>query len=182
MGSAQLNVGLIGVGRIGKLHAEHLAQRIPTANLLVVADVNEEAVKACAVRFGIPEAVTDYRTILQRSDVQAVVICSPTNTHAKLIEEAAAAGKQIFCEKPIDLRLDRVDQAIAAVARAGVKLQMGFNRRFDPNFRRVREAVAKGEVGDLRLCPQRQERDGAIRRGLCVDHVARQRSDVADLW
>ncbi len=151
MQANKLNVGLIGVGRIGKLHAEHLAYRIPTARLLVIADVNEAAAQDCAGRLGISDATADYRAVLQRDDVDAVVICSPTNTHAQLIEEAAAAGKQIFCEKPIDLRLDRVDQAISAARKAGVKLQIGFNRRFDPNFLRVRRSVESGEIGDPQL-------------------------------
>ncbi len=149
--SARLNIGLIGVGRIGKLHAEHLAFRIPGANLLAIADVNREAAEACAARLNVSSVESDYRAIFARKDLDAVVICSPTNTHAQLIEEAAAAGKHIFCEKPIDLSLDRVDQALAAVERAGVKLQIGFNRRFDPNFSRVRKAIAQGEIGDLRL-------------------------------
>jgi len=143
----RLNVGLIGVGRIGRLHAEHLAYRIPTARLIAIADVDEAAAQACADRLGVREATADHGALLKRDDVDAVVICSPTNTHAQLIEESAAAGKQIFCEKPIDLRLDRVDAAIAAARRAGVKLQIGFNRRFDANFRRIRQAIENGEIG-----------------------------------
>ena len=151
MQKEKLNVGLIGVGRIGRLHAEHLAYRIPTARLTAIADVNEAAARACADRLGIPVVTADYHALLKRDDVDAVVICSPTNTHAQLIEEAAAAGKQIFCEKPIDLRLARVDQAISAARRAGVKLQIGFNRRFDPNFSRIRKAVEGGEIGDPQI-------------------------------
>jgi len=151
METAQLNIGQIGAGRIGRLHAEHLAYRIPDANLLVLADVLEEAARDCAQRLGISETVADYHAILERADVQAVVVCSPTNTHAEIIEEAAAAGKHIFCEKPIDLDLARVDAALAAARYAGVKLQMGFNRRFDANFSRVRQAVRKGEIGEPHL-------------------------------
>jgi myo-inositol 2-dehydrogenase/D-chiro-inositol 1-dehydrogenase len=151
METSSLNVGLIGVGRIGRLHAEHLASRVPGARLLAIADVNETAAGECAARHGVPRAVSDYRELLRRDDLQAIVICSPTNTHAQIIEEAAAAGKHVFCEKPIDLNLRRVDQALAAVAGTGVKLQIGFNRRFDANFRRVRQAVQRGQIGD----PQR---------------------------
>ncbi len=147
----RVNVGLIGVGRIGKLHAEHLAYRIPAARLLVIADVNEAAARECANRLGIAEATGDCRTILTRDDIDAVIICSPTNMHARMIEEVSAAGKHIFCEKPIDLQLSRVDSALAAAKKAGVKLQIGFNRRFDPNFLRVRKAIENGEIGEPQL-------------------------------
>ncbi len=145
--SARLNLALIGAGRIGKLHAENLVYRIPEANLVAVADVMFEVAQACAGRLRIPLAVQDYHVLLQRDDIDAVVVCSSTDTHARIIEEAARAGKHIFCEKPIDHDLKRIDRALAAVEQAGVKLQIGFNRRFDSNFRRVRELVATGKVG-----------------------------------
>ncbi len=145
--NTNLNIALIGAGRIGRVHAEHLAGRIPEAHLSMVADVDREAAEACARKFGAPVAVADYRAVLDKAEVDAVVICSATDTHAEIIEAAAAAGKHIFCEKPIDFDLGRIDQALAAVARAGVLMQVGFNRRFDANFRRVREAVRQGEVG-----------------------------------
>src|SRR3712207_2329711 len=140
MSARTVNIGLIGAGRIGRLHAEHLAYRIPGARLLMVADVNIEAARACAARYDIPDAVYDYHALCLNPDVDAVVICSATNTHARIIEEAAAAGKHIFCEKPIALDLPAIDQALAAVEQAGVRLQIGFNRRFDANYRRVRAA------------------------------------------
>jgi myo-inositol 2-dehydrogenase/D-chiro-inositol 1-dehydrogenase len=145
--SDRVNVGLIGAGRIGRLHAEHLAFRIPQANLLAVSDIILEAAQKCAAEFGVPTAARDHRTIMENPDIQAVIICSSTDTHSQMIEEAAGAGKHIFCEKPIDHDLARIDRALAAVEKAGVKLQIGFNRRFDPNFRRVRELVAAGEIG-----------------------------------
>jgi len=147
----QLNLGLIGAGCIGRLHAEHLAFRLPEARLTMVADVNEAAAQACAQQCGVPAAVTAYQDLLENRDVEAIVICSTTDTHAEIIEAAAAAGKHIFCEKPIDFDLGRIDRALAAVALAGVKLQVGFNRRFDANFRRVREAVEQGEIGEPHL-------------------------------
>jgi myo-inositol 2-dehydrogenase/D-chiro-inositol 1-dehydrogenase len=142
-----LTVGLIGGGRIGRLHAEHLSCRISQARLLKITDVIESEAQACAQRFGIPEWGTDSQELISRPEIQAVVICSPTETHAELIGAAAAAGKQVFCEKPIDVDLARIDQTLQAVSKAGVLLQVGFNRRFDPNFRRVRQAVASGEIG-----------------------------------
>ena len=143
----QVNVAVIGAGRIGKLHAQHLAFRLPEANLLAVADIFLEAAETCAAECQVPAAFQDYRRILDDPDIEAVVICSSTDTHAQIIEEAAAAGKHIFCEKPLDLDLARMDRVLAAVDEAGVKLQVGFNRRFDPNFKRVRDLVAAGEIG-----------------------------------
>jgi len=145
--SAKVNVGVIGAGRIGKLHAEHLAYQVPEANIIAIADIFLEAAEKCAADFQIPSAVKDYREIVENPDIEAVMICSSTDTHAQMIEEAAAAGKHIFCEKPIDFDLDRIDKALEAVDKAGVKLQVGFNRRFDPNFKRVREVVAAGKIG-----------------------------------
>lgn len=147
MGTPRVQLGLIGAGRIGLLHAGHLAARVPHAELVMVADLSADAARHCAERYAIPMAVQDYRAILNQRALQAVVICSATDTHAQLIEEAAAAGKHIFCEKPLALRLSDIDRALAAVERAGVQLQVGFNRRFDANFRRVRQAVEQGEIG-----------------------------------
>jgi len=148
---SKVNIGLIGAGRIGKLHAQHLAFRLPEANLLAVADIFLEAAEECAAECQIPAAFEDYRRILDDPAIEAVVICSSTDTHARIIEEAAAAGKHIFCEKPLDLDLARIDRVLAAVDEAGVKLQVGFNRRFDPNFRRVRDLVAEGRIGTPHL-------------------------------
>ncbi len=145
--STKVNVGIIGAGRIGKLHAENLAYRVPEANIIAIADIILEAAEKCAADFQIPSAVKDYREIMENPDIEAVIICSSTDTHARMIEEAAAAGKHIFCEKPIDFDLARIDRALEAVDKAGVKLQVGFNRRFDPNFKRVREMVAAGKIG-----------------------------------
>jgi myo-inositol 2-dehydrogenase/D-chiro-inositol 1-dehydrogenase len=146
-----VNVGVIGVGRIGRLHAENLTYRMPEANLVAVSDIVFQAAEAVAAEFQVPSAYKEYERILEDPSVEAVLICSSTDTHAQIMEDAAAAGKQIFCEKPIALDLGRIDQALAAVERAGVKLQIGFNRRFDPNFGRVRQAVADGEIGEPHL-------------------------------
>jgi len=145
--SRQVNVGVIGAGRIGRVHAQNLAYRIPEANVLAIADVFLEAAEQCAADLGIPSALKDHGAILDNPQIEAVVICSSTDTHAQFIQEAAQAGKHIFCEKPIDYDLKRIDQALGAVQRAGVKLQIGFNRRFDPGFTRVREMVTQGRLG-----------------------------------
>jgi len=136
---------------IGKVHAENLSYRIPTANPIMIADVNESEARKSAERCHIPQAVRDYHEILSNPQVEAVVICSSTNTHSQIICEAAEAGKHIFCEKPIDFSLQKIDQALKLVKEKGVKLQVGFNRRFDPSFNRVRQAVTGGEIGEPHL-------------------------------
>lgn len=143
-----IRVGLIGAGRIGRVHAENLAYRVPEANLVAVSDIFVEAAEKLSADFEIPATYKDHRSIMEDKTIEAVVICSSTDTHSMMIEEAAAAGKHIFCEKPIDHDLSKIDRALALVEQAGVKLQVGFNRRFDPNFQRVREIVAAGEIGD----------------------------------
>jgi myo-inositol 2-dehydrogenase / D-chiro-inositol 1-dehydrogenase len=142
-----LNIGIIGAGRIGKVHAATLAYRIPEAKIVIIADVNEDCAREVAAQFGVPHYTADYKAVLANPDVQAVLVCSSTDTHAQVTEEAALAGKHIFCEKPIALDLAKIDRALAAVKKADVKLQVGFNRRFDANFGRVRQAIVKGEIG-----------------------------------
>ena len=143
-----LNIGLIGAGRIGRLHAANLANRIPHARLAAVADIDLEAAKSVAAEMNVETAVTDYKELLGNKDLHAVAICSATDTHTQIIMEAAAAGKHIFSEKPLDFDLGRIDKALQAVKSAGVKLQVGFNRRFDPNFRKVKVMAAEGKIGE----------------------------------
>ncbi len=142
-----LKLGLVGAGRIGRVHAEHLQRHLAGAALIIVADAHEPVARDCAARLQIPEATADYRRVTDHPEVDAVLICSPTDTHLEVILAAAAAGKHIFCEKPIDSDLGRIDRALAAVRQAQVVFQVGFNRRFDANFRRVRRAVVDGEIG-----------------------------------
>ncbi|MGD8835470.1 MAG: inositol 2-dehydrogenase [Desulfobacteraceae bacterium] len=143
----KINVGVIGAGRIGRLHAETLISCVPQANLVAIADAIADAAASCAEQLGIESHYTDHRLILDNPDIDAVFICSSTDTHADFIQQAAAAGKHIFCEKPIDLDPQKIDTALTAVEQAGVKLQVGFNRRFDPNFKRARDLVAEGRIG-----------------------------------
>jgi myo-inositol 2-dehydrogenase/D-chiro-inositol 1-dehydrogenase len=142
-----LRVGVIGAGRIGKIHAESLARHIPGAEAAAVTDVNPTAAHELAARLGIPRVAADHHELLADPTIDAVAICSSTDTHAGMIADAAQAGKHIFCEKPIALDLSKIDAALQAVAKAGVQLQIGFNRRFDANFRAVRQAVAEGKIG-----------------------------------
>lgn len=143
----KINVGLIGAGRIGRVHAENLVNRIPGANLVAVADIMPAAAEKLAAEFQIPAAFSDPRAIIGDKRIEAVVICSSTDTHAQMIEAAATAGKHIFCEKPLALNLEQIDRALSTVQQAGVKLQVGFNRRFDPSLKRARDLVASGRIG-----------------------------------
>lgn len=143
----RLKVGVLGVGRIGKVHVENLVHRVPEAEVVAIADVQRKAAEKCAAELGIPRAYGDPRPILEDRTVEAIFICTSTDTHAPLIEAAAEAQKHIFCEKPIALNLEAIDRALAAVKHAGVKLQVGFNRRFDANFARARELAAQGAIG-----------------------------------
>mgnify|MGYP002630127091 CR=1 FL=1 len=151
MNNDKLKIGLIGTGRIGRLHAEHLASRIRGAQLVALSDVNAESLAECAVQCGVLDTTEDYHDLLSRDDIDAIVICSPTDTHPTIIGECAAAGKDIFCEKPIGSNATEIDSTLAAVEAAGVKLMMGFNRRFDPNFARLQQGVQAGEIGEPHL-------------------------------
>jgi myo-inositol 2-dehydrogenase/D-chiro-inositol 1-dehydrogenase len=146
-----VRIGVIGAGRIGVLHAEYLQLRIDETRVVGIAEPRLEEARALGERLGVAAIHGDHRELLSDPGVDAVAICSSTDTHAAIIEEAAAAGKHIFCEKPIDQDIRRVDRALEAVDRAGVKLQVGFNRRFDANFSRVREIIERGEIGEVHL-------------------------------
>lgn len=148
MPPAKLNVALIGAGRIGRVHCTALAGN-PRAEIVAVADFFVKAAQSCAADFGIKVAVQDWKEVVAMPHVHAVVVCSPSDTHCEIIIAAAAAGKHIFCEKPIDFDLARIDAALAAVASAGVTMQLGFQRRFDADFKRIKAAVDSGEIGDL---------------------------------
>jgi len=146
-----MKIGLIGAGRIGQLHAELLTYHIPGAEIKTAAEIYIDEVKKWAEQLNILNLTTDYSDILNDSEIEAVLICSSTDTHAQLIIEAAKAGKHIFCEKPIDFNIEKIKQALNSVKEAGVKLQIGFNRRFDHNFKKVRELVESGKVGDVHI-------------------------------
>jgi len=145
MAKNQIVTGLIGAGRIGKMHAQNIITHIPDVFLKAVADPKLD--KSWAERMGIPVCSLDEYTILNDPEVEAVVIATSSTAHVALVCAAAQAGKQIFCEKPIAFKPEAVSEAISAVKSAGVKLQVGFNRRFDPDFAAVKEAVASGKIG-----------------------------------
>ena len=143
-----LRIGVVGAGRIGKLHVSNLMTRVSGATVTAVTDVIAQNARELAAQYGIPNVYGDYRELVQDPEVDAVFVCSSTDTHSAISYDAAMAGKHVFCEKPIDHDLERIDKVIAAVEKTGVKFQVGFNRRFDRNFKRVRDAVQSGSVGD----------------------------------
>ena len=145
---SKIGVGVIGAGRIGKLHIEHLAQNIPEVELLAICSLNRPGAESLAEQYNVPMVTVDYNTLLSDSRIHAVLVTSPTNTHVEISQAAAKSGKHIFCEKPIAFDLAQIDETLAIVEKAGVKFQVGFNRRFDASFKRVREAVASGEIGE----------------------------------
>jgi len=140
--------GLLGAGRIGKVHAKAVTSN-PKARLVAVADAFEKAASDLAGQYGAE--VRTIEAIEKAGDIDAVVICTPTDTHADLIERFSRAGKAIFCEKPIDLDVDRVKACLKVVEAEGATLMVGFNRRFDPHFQAVRDVIAKGDIGDVEM-------------------------------
>ena len=141
-------IGLIGAGRIGKLHGENLAYSVPEADLYAVADpFMNDTTKEWAQNLGVKKCYDDPEMILKDPEIDAVFICSSTDTHAALIKASAKAGKDIFCEKPIHHDLEEIHSALKEVEKAEVKLQIGFVRRFDHNHKAVHDAVASGKIG-----------------------------------
>src|SRR5215211_3459465 len=144
--SSIIGVGLIGAGRIGTSHAQILAERVPGAQLTMVADTRTDAAGSLADRFGA-DAVADPLQLIKDNSVDAVVIAASAEAHADLIVTCAAAGKPIFCEKPASLTLEDSARSLAAVEAAGVILQVGFNRRFARDFRATHDAIVRGAIG-----------------------------------
>ena len=146
----KLTFGVIGAGRIGKVHSKTISKLvIPGVDVRIkwVVDPVVKMAEELATALAIPHWGADYREVLADPEVDAVLVCSSTNTHAEISIAAARAKKHIFCEKPVDLTVSRVDAAIAAAKEGGVILQVGFNRRFDPDFRKIRDIVASGAIG-----------------------------------
>ena len=147
-----MKVGIIGAGRIGKVHAKNISMFVPEMEIKTIADpFANDATREFAAQYHIPNVTTDAADILEDPEIEAVLICSSTDTHSHFIIEAAKAKKHIFCEKPIDYDLNKVHEAINAAKDAGVKLQIGFCRRFDHNHRAVYDMVQQGKVGKVNL-------------------------------
>ncbi len=143
----RLNLAVVGTGRIGSFHTRNLVRRLPEANVVAVCDLRLDIAREVADELGIARVEQDYHELLADDSIEAIVIAASTDAHAEIIADCAVAGKQIFCEKPLALDLASIDRALLAVERAGVKLQVGFNRRFDPSMQRVRDIVSSGTIG-----------------------------------
>lgn len=141
-------LALLGAGRIGKVHARAIAED-KRAKLVAVVDAMADAAQAIADSAGCK--VSTIEAVEADKDIDAVIICTPTNTHADLIERFAKAGKAIFCEKPIDLDVERARACLETVRKTGAKVMLGFNRRFDPHFQAVRKAIDDGRIGKVEM-------------------------------
>lgn len=145
-----IRIGVIGAGRIGKLHIQN-AMSMPGVNVKAVSDVSLENVQRFAAEAGIGTVTNNYQDILADPDIDAVLICSSTNTHPQIIEASVLAGKHVFCEKPVSFDIASTFRAVNAAARTKINLQIGFNRRFDHNFTRIRMAVSQGSIGQPQI-------------------------------
>jgi len=142
-----VRIGLIGAGRMGATLAHHLAFSVATVDLLAIADPDVKAAQKLARYCHVLETYADYREMLARADIDAVVIATPTVTHIEVTKDTAAAGKHIFIEKPLALSVSGCDEAIAAADAAGIKMMVGFMRRFDPAYQAAKEKIDEGAVG-----------------------------------
>ena len=147
-----VNVGIIGAGRIGKVHVESICTQVANAKVKTLADpfMNEQTAE-WAKDMGVANVTKDYKEILADPEIDAVLICSSTDTHSPISVEAIKAGKHVFCEKPIDHDVAKIKEVIDALKENNVKYQVGFNRRFDHNFEAVQKAVADGKIGETHL-------------------------------
>lgn len=148
MNISKIGVGVIGTGRIGRVHIDHLCQNIPNAEVLSICSLDTDIAKTLSEQHSIPHITSQYNQLLDNSNIDAIVVASSTDTHVEICQAAADAGKHIFCEKPIALDLTAIEETLTIVKHTGVKFQVGFNRRFDVNFQRLHELIMKGEIGE----------------------------------
>jgi scyllo-inositol 2-dehydrogenase (NAD+) len=144
---AYLHIGVIGLGRMGRLYADHIARAIDAARITAVCDSRSDIAQDVAARLPGARAYTHYQDLLDDRSIHAIIVVTPTSTHASIVQAAAAAGKAIFCEKPTALTLEETDQMAAAIAKAGVPIQIGFMRRFDTGFAAARQKIQQGVIG-----------------------------------
>ncbi|KRG11046.1 inositol 2-dehydrogenase [Staphylococcus sp. NAM3COL9] len=143
-----LTIGVIGAGRIGQLHVNYLKNN-KDVRIKWISDLNCDKMDAWIKECSIENKTKNHMDIINDSEVEAIIICSPTDTHVDIIKSACAAGKHIFCEKPISLSIKESEEALDAVKKSNVKLQMGFNRRFDSNFKQLQQSITNGDLGEI---------------------------------
>lgn len=146
--NSQLNVGVVGLGRLGSLYAEYLEYQIPRSTVLAVADADSERVEEIGSKLNIENVFADYRDMLELDELDAIVITTPTSTHKKIVIEASNKDKMIFCEKPLSISLDDAFEIKQTVQENGSFFHMGFMRRFDPGYAAAKKKIEAGEIGE----------------------------------
>lgn len=146
----KVKVGIIGTGRIAKIHISNLLSLKHMVEVKAVADVSEDAVNSFSQIYGIKEVYTDYKKMLCDEEIDAVIVTTPTNTHTTICSDIARAGKAIYCEKPIDVDSVKAKQLLDVIKETGVPFMVGFNRRFDHNYLRLHEMIEENQLGKLR--------------------------------
>jgi inositol 2-dehydrogenase len=144
---SHLNVGVIGLGRMGRVYAMNLAHRVPNADLVAVADQQPDLAESFAREYGVPKWYKSHRDLICDKDINAVAVITPTSTHKEVVIDAARNGKAIFCEKPISVSLQEAGQMLKAIEASGVFFQMGFQRRFDAGYVGAKKKIAEGAIG-----------------------------------
>jgi len=144
-----INIGILGLGRIGRIHLENLCTRIEGVRVVAAMNPSEPG-RAYAKKFNVPLITANADEVIDHPDIDAILICTSTNVHADYVIRVAKAGKAIFCEKPLDLALDKVRETLDVVKASGVPLMLAFNQRLDPNFQEVKQALLQGRIGKLR--------------------------------
>lgn len=147
-----INVAVIGAGRIGKVHTENITKRVKHAKVTAIAEplLNDE-IKVWAKSLGISKCYKDYKEILYDKSIQAVLVCSSTDTHSSISIDMIEAGKHVFCEKPVDHDIEKINKVIKALRNSNVLYQVGFNRRFDHNFRAAKQAIVDNKIGKINI-------------------------------
>lgn len=144
-----IKIGIIGMGRMGKIHLKNLSENIDNVEVVTVVNPSEEGQKF-ALKHGVKNISSNINSIIENPEIDAVVICSPNNTHSEYTIKCADAGKAIFCEKPIDMSLEKSIETIAVISELKTPLMIGFNQRFDKNFSKVKDEINKGKIGSIR--------------------------------
>ena len=147
----KLKIGIVGAGRIGNVHCKSITYSIPEAEVVMVTDVIGAAAEKLAKTYDIPAWSTDYMDIINNPEIDAVLVCSPTPTHADISIAAMKAGKHVFCEKPVDLTIEKIKATAKVAEETGKKLQIGFNRRFDHNHGQVQKLAKDGKLGNIEI-------------------------------